>query len=187
MNKKIVIASILKSTQDIRTYHKIAKTIANQTNYDIHLIGHTSTNDNTSTNDGNIKFHRLYTFPRLSLKRLTANWYFFLLLWNLKPNIIIVSTFELLPASLLYKLLFRVRLGYDVQENYAFNVYYSKVFPYLLRPILYFWIRLLEIFAHPFINFYLLAEDCYALEIPFMKSKSYLLPNKFLQIGRAHV
>jgi hypothetical protein len=110
-----------------------------------------------------------------------ANLTFFLALWRAKPAVVVVATFELLPAGVLYKWLRGGKLGYDVQENYVYNVLYTRVFPRFLRAVLAFCIRLIERCALPFVDFVWVAEECYLAEMPFLKKKAIFLPNKILR------
>lgn len=159
----IVLASVLKPKEDVRLYHKIAQSItAQMPDAKVEVWG-----------QGN-----LYHFKRLGWARCWANWTFFLALWRAKPTTVIVATFELLPAGVCYKWLFGGKLGYDVQENYAFNVRYTRVFPAWLRGILAFFIRLIERCALPFVDFVWVAEACYLTEMPFLRRKAVFLPNK---------
>lgn len=123
----------------------------------------------------------IFHFSRLHPARFWANLLFFRHLLKLKPTLVIVATFELLPAAVLYKIWKKVPLIYDVQENYYRNIAYTSVFPPLIRHVLAFGLRAIERLAHPFINHYLLAEDCYLEEMPYLRPKSTVIANKFLK------
>jgi glycogen synthase len=159
----IVLASVLKSHEDVRLHHKIAHSLQNALpDAQIEVWG-----------QGN-----LYDFKRLGWARIWANLTFFLALWQARPQIVIVATFELLPAGVLYKWLRGGKLGYDVQENYAYNVLYTRVFPRILRSLIAFGIRSIERLALLFVDFVWVAEACYIVEMPFLKKKAVFLPNK---------
>ncbi|NJM93357.1 MAG: glycosyltransferase family 4 protein [Cytophagales bacterium] len=124
-----------------------------------------------------IHFHPIYRFGRLHPTRLLAPWYFWKRLRQLRPDLIIVCTYELLLPATLYKMLTACRLVYDVQENYAANIRYGSRLP---LPGL--WAHLtrgLERLAHPWVDLYLLAERCYAQEMPWMCTKAVKILNAF--------
>lgn len=163
---KIVLASVLKSNEDTRLYHKIAQSL--QTSLPTARV--------EVWGQGN-----LFRFRRLGMARVWANLTFFWALWRAKPTTVVVATFELLPAGVLYKWLRGGKLGYDVQENYVYNVLYTSVFPRFLRGVLAFFIRLIERCALPFLDFVWVAEECYLAEMPFLRKKATFLPNKILK------
>ena len=177
MPENILIASVLKPVNDTRLYHKIAKSLTDKLpEIKLHIVGFQSSDQNQNSN---IRFYPLFNFKRLNYRRIFANWQIFILLREIKPALIIIATFELLPAAIIFKLFYKTKLVYDVQENYARNVLYTKVFPFWLRYPLAGIIRLFEKTAHPFVSQYWLAEECYIYEMPFVAKKAIVLENKF--------
>jgi len=167
---QIIIASVLKTVEDVRLYHKIAQSLSVRfPDSTVAVWG-----QSTASKKG------LFNFSRLGWARMIANFTFFKALWCAKPSVVIVATFELLPAAVLYKWLSGGKLGYDVQENYVYNVLYTRVFPQPVRLLLAFTIRCIERLAYPFIDFCWVAEACYLTEMPFLHKKSTFLPNKVL-------
>lgn len=178
MSLTIVLASILKPVDDVRLYHKIGLSLAKAYPQDqFHFIGFRPKQPPLELVH-NVHSHPLYNFKRLSWRRIGAGVRFFRKLWRLKPDIITVATFELLLPAFVYSWFRRVKLVYDVQENYASNVRYTQVFPWVLRLPLAFGIRGIEHLVHKHIRHYLLAENCYAQEMPFLNSKSTIIANK---------
>jgi len=176
--KKLVIASVLKPVSDSRNYEKTAISISKSGEYRIFIVGQ-SVNQLPATKV--IEFAPLFSFSRLSLKRLFAGWTFLNYLLKLKPDVIIVTTFELLLPSVFYKLFFRKKLYYDVQENYFRNLIYTNSFPKPLNYLLAVKVRALEYLTRPFVNFYVLAERNYEKEFSFTKGKSVVIENKLLK------
>lgn len=173
--QNIIIASVLKPVNDVRLYQKIGKSIlTNYPYYRVHIVGFRA----ESIPCSEIQFYPIFEFSRLNWRRLLANFYFFQLLRKNKPQILIIATWELLPATVLFKILFGGKIIYDVQENYLSNVLYTKVFPVMLRLPLALSIRLIELLSHPFITSYWLAEKCYQEELKFTKGKAMVLENK---------
>src|SRR4030095_84746 len=116
-----------------------------------------------------IHFHPLFHFKRISFNRLTAQGKYYQLLLKVKPNAIIVNTYELLLVSLTYSILFNAKLYYDIRENYYRNIAYQPTYPKLLRPALAGPVRLMERLASPFVSHFFLAEKCYVNELSFFK------------------
>jgi glycosyltransferase involved in cell wall biosynthesis len=162
-------------------YEKIGLSLAHhfpQTT--IHLIAFV-TLPATQPADENIRFYPIFNFKRLQIKRLWANFLLFKKLLKIKPNVLIISTFELIPSALVYKWFFGKRLIYDVQENYFNNLKYTQVFPPIVRDVLALMIRGMEWIASRWIDEYWLAERCYEKELGFLKQKYIILENKFSQ------
>ncbi|WP_338767291.1 hypothetical protein WAF17_05535 [Bernardetia sp. ABR2-2B] len=189
-NEKVAILSVLKPVDDIRAYQKIAKSITSNSK-NVTLIGfEASSNSNKKNSDININFIELFTSKknknRLGLWRFFAGFKVFDQLLRLKPTTIIVCAVEILPFTLLFKLLFSsklnaIKLVYDVQENYAFNILYQDNYPPFLKKILAFLVRSFEKLSSSFIDLYLLAERFYLEEMPFLEKTNYVfLENKFL-------
>ena len=144
-----------------------------QTNrYEINIIGFVS--KNLSTTKG-IDFYPAFSMKRKSLKRLLASFKLLWLFFKIKPDLIICTTYETLPAALLYK---RTRPGckmiYDVQENYALNVISngknsrkSKWFASIIR-----W---LEYQSQAHVSLNMLAESVYAKEVKYFSNYIVLL------------
>jgi glycogen synthase len=176
--KKIVIASVLKSVNDSRNYEKIGISISRLTNYKVHVVGQAVPD---LPQGGKIIFNPIYTFSRLSWNRLFASFRFFLLLRKIKPDIVVATTAELLIPSVIYKLLFRAKLVYDVQENYFRNLIYTDSFPIVLKHLLAVLVRGLEYLSKPAIDYYLVAEKTYFKECAFIGKNSILIENKCRQ------
>ena len=177
---KIVISSVLKPVHDTRLFQKIAQSLYRYfPDIQIHILAHQAKANANSTDQKDILQESLFHFSRLHPKRILANWLFFRRILTIRPKVLIVTTFELLPAALIYKLLYKTVLIYDVQENYYKNITYTKVFPPVIKNILAWLVRSIERVVHPFVDHYLLAEDCYWDEMPFMQSKSMIIRNKF--------
>ncbi|WP_375562241.1 hypothetical protein ACE193_06740 [Bernardetia sp. OM2101] len=195
--EKIAILSVLKPVNDIRAYHKIAKSISynSENSKKVTLIGfEASSNSEKENTNLNINFIELFTSKkhknRLGFWRFFAGFKVFNQLLKLKPNTIIVCAVEILPFTLFFKFLFSlksesksnsIKLVYDVQENYSFNILYQDNYPLFLKKSLAFLIQFFEKLSSFFIDLYLLAERCYLEEMPYLKNKNYVfLENKFL-------
>jgi hypothetical protein len=104
----------------------------------------------------------------------------FKILLQEKPEVIIVSSADLLLVTILYKILFGCVLCYDVQENYSLNLWFSKSWPWFLKYPLAIGVRAVEWLVSPLINQYFLAESVYARQLGFLSpTRSVILENKF--------
>lgn len=176
---KIVLASVLKPVDDTRMYGKLAKTIASIPNSTLHIIGFESKSN--VENESNIHFYPVFNFRRLSFQRVFASVIFFQLLFKIKPQTIIITTHELILPSVIYRIFFKTKLIYDVQENYFANIIYTNTFPFGIKHLLANWVRFKELISAPFVNHFILAERCYEVECKsfITKGKSIILENKF--------
>jgi hypothetical protein len=172
----LVIASVLKPVNDTRMYEKFGITLDEQKVYRVHIAGYCSID---YVCHANINVYPLYCFKRLSFARLASSLKFYKLLLQLKPEVIIVNSHELLLVSSLYRILFSSRLLYDVRENYYYNLVYTPTYPPLLKHLLGLYVRSVEYITRPFITHYLLAEQTYRRELGFVKDKNTVLENRY--------
>lgn len=176
MTAKIAIASTLKPVIEPRAYEKIGKSLANSGHYEIHIIGSLPTTDLVPVNI------MLYPIAKTSgaIARILTPWKILITLSKIKPEALIICTHELLLIGTLYKLFTGSKLIYDIQENYFFNLLYQNNYPRLLRYLLAFYVRLKEVLLANFINYFLLAEQCYVDELNFIKQRYSIIENKFI-------
>jgi hypothetical protein len=97
---------------------------------------------------------------------------------KLTPDLLIITTHELLLMSLVVKIFTRCSVLYDLQENYYRNIRYTNAYPKLIRPLLAAYVRIKEIILAPVVDYFLLAEKGYRDELPFLKKKYIVLENK---------
>ena len=172
---RIVFASILKPVDDTRMYEKLAQSVAETNKYEINIIGFRSKLPNS--NDS-INCFPLFDLQRLGLKRIFASFIFLKKVINIKPKLLIICTFELLPAACFYRTFFKTRIIYDVQEDHKRNILSGTSSPKWIRYLVAAGVRLVEYCSQPWIAHYLLAEKVYR-NLPFIKQNHTLLENKF--------
>lgn len=173
--RRIVIASVLKPIDDTRMYGKIGQSLAETGRFDVHIFGYPSSRTIPSDT---IQVYSSDSFKRLSIDRLLQPWRLIGDVVKLTPDVLIITTHELLLMAMLVKLFTRCDVLYDVQENYYRNIRYTNAYPKLLRPLLAVYVRLKEIILAPAIDYFLLAEKGYRDELPFLKKKYIVLENK---------
>ena len=173
--RRIVITSVLKPIDDTRMYGKIGQSLAETGKFDVHIFGYPSSRAIPSDT---IQVYSSDSFNRLSIDRLLQPWRLVGEIVKLTPDLLIITTHELLLMAMLVKLFTRCDVLYDVQENYYRNIRYTNAYPKLLRPLLAAYVRLKEIILAPAINYFILAEKGYSEELPFLKKKYIVLENK---------
>ncbi|MDH5399402.1 MAG: hypothetical protein OEX02_14725 [Cyclobacteriaceae bacterium] len=173
--KKIVIATVLKPVNDTRMYEKFALTLCKVKGFSINIVGF----NGKIPQNGKINYFPLFGFQRTNLlKRSLAPLKFLLSLIKIRPDVIIVCTWELLISSALYKIFTGARLIYDIQENYYLNIVCATSYPKLLRTMGGLFIRTVERLSGPLISHYILAERIYTQQIRFTSGKCTVLENK---------
>lgn len=173
--QRIVIASILKPLNDTRMVDKIGGSLAKDQSYEIHVIGYPALPSNHAAQ---FHFYPLATFKRLSFRRLFAPVYVARLVLQVKPQVLIITTHELLIVSFLFRIFFGVKIVYDVQENYYRNILYSGSFASPIKYLLAGWVRAKEVAFARFIDWFFLAERGYQNELSFIGSRYTVLENK---------
>lgn len=178
MPTKVVIASILKPVTDTRMLEKMAQSLSLESKYSTFIIGQDA---KASEHPDNITLLPIFSFPRLSLKRIWAHWKFLFCLVKIRPQIIIVNTYELLKAASFYKIIFGCRLIYDIRENYHLNVAQGSSYPRISRAMIAFLIKKFESFFSVWVDHFFIAERSYKDELPFIGKDYTLLENKVAQ------
>lgn len=178
--RRIVIASVLKPVDDTRMFEKLGCTLAE--NHDVHIIGYPSSVSYSGLETSSLKVHPLKRFSRISVGRVFAPLAVLNLICRLRPQILIVCTHELLIAAVVARLLTRCSIVYDIQENYAFNIYHGETVAWFLKFPLAGFIRLNEWICSRFINHFFLAENSYVNELKFIDNNYTVLENKLQNI-----
>lgn len=179
--KKILIASVLKTVDDVRIYKKLACSLAKANKYEIFILGKgTGKNSNVR----GISFCCTGSFNRKSLKRIWVQILFFYRVFLLKPDIALITTVELLPIAALLKQFYRFKLVYDVQENYQLNIENQEEYRSFEKKVLLVIIRLTNKVFQSKIDHYLLAEYGYQFEIDGLSNSFTVLENKTVSTSK---
>lgn len=178
--RRIVIASVLKPVDDPRMFEKIGRTLA--AGYEVHIIGYPSRISSSRLETPSLKVHCLTFFSRISAGRILAPLTVLKLVRELRPEVLVVCTHELLITALLSRLLTRCSVVYDVQENYARNIYYGETVLWIMKFPLASLIRVKEWISSHFIEHFFLAERSYADELKFIRRNYTVLENKLQNI-----
>lgn len=173
MNNTVVIASVLKPVDDIRAYEKIAQSIAKTNKYEVNIIGNVGKKE---SNYERITFYPHQISRESTIKRLLLRTRILFLILKLKPQLLIITTHELLNITLFTKILTGCKVVYDVQENYVANI--NHINPTLFRQLYSSVIKLKEFLSKSYVSEYWLAEACYASELRFVKDRFSVIENK---------
>lgn len=176
--KSIAIVSLLKPINDTRSYEKMAKSLAATAAYSITLIGANPSDIKGFNIPKNIELLPLPTFKRLGLKRFLMPLIVFRYLIKLKPELVVVNTFELLIVTITNQIIFGGKIVYDLQENYFKNLVFQNNYPPIIKHILAGLIRIKELLLSPFIHHYILAERGYKQELSFIGNRFIIVENK---------
>ena len=173
-SKRILLASVLKPVDEPRAFEKIGQSLA-AAGYKIFITG--SSPSSKQTVDG-IAFIAHEKLERISWARIAARFKILNTAFRLKPDLLIVSTHELMGVALIYRMCTGKKIIYDVQENYFKNILYTHAFQKSLRPLVAGLVRLKEIIVSFFFSGFILAEKCYEQELGFVKKKICVIENK---------
>ncbi|SMG16347.1 Glycosyltransferase involved in cell wall bisynthesis [Marivirga sericea] len=168
---KVLIASVLKPADDVRSCYKIGQSLAQTNKYEVNIIGFES---KKKVENENIFLYPIFKFQRNSFKRLYAPVKVFKKYLKLKPQLIIINTPELLWVMFLIKILFGTKIIYDVQENYQFNISQNQIYRGLPKYLFKYYIKITESLSRYFVEGFLLAEEVYEQQLSFIHHKPYI-------------
>ncbi|WP_250631334.1 glycosyltransferase [Rhodoflexus caldus] len=175
MPRKVLIASLLKPVDDVRGFERFALSLA--PDFEVFMVGAPSLSPLPKI--PNIHFLPYDFFPRRFMQRLRASLIFYRQLRQIKPDVLIVQSPDLLPFAVFYSLFRNCRLIYDVRENYRLNILHQGYYRGLTKHVLAAAVRTVETVSSLRINRYWLAEQSYAAELPFVRHNYDFVPNKF--------
>ncbi len=173
--QRIVLASVLKPVNDTRMFEKIGKSLSNNPDYEIFILGYPSKHP---PNEPRITFIPHPNFVRLSLERVLTPLRILKKIHQVKPEALVVNSHELLIVAVLYRIFFGARIIYDVQENYWRNILWTNAFTPVLKHLVAVWVRGKEIVLSRFFHLFILAEKGFEKEMNFFRNKSIVLENK---------
>lgn len=175
-NKRILIASVLKPPFEPRMYEKLGLSLSQNPDKEVHIFGFGEKEDFHSDY---AKIHFSGSFKRLTFQRILTYFKFLFLALRIRPQVIILESFELIPFALIYRLLIKSKIIYDVRENYSLNIKSQNIYPKISRAILITYIQLCEALAKYFFDLFIYAEICYSEQLSFPEEKCIVLENKY--------
>ena len=179
MKKKIVIASVLKPVDDVRSFWKVAQSLSKTNKYEVNIIANATKIENPFDNINFVP----HSISRNSwINRYLIRYKTLGKILKIKPAILIVTDHELLRIALCAKLLINCKIIYDIQENYKLNLLQLQHNPWKkLYGIL---IRYNEEICHFFIDQFWLAEACYQEQLGFVKGRFLVVQDKAYPIPK---
>ncbi|WMN11214.1 glycosyltransferase [Marivirga salinae] len=168
---KILIASVLKPADDVRSCYKIGQSLAQTNKYEVNIIGF---NSKKKAKHQNIFLFPIFKFKRNSFKRLLAPFSILKIYLQLKPKLILVNTPELLWVMFLIRILFGTKIIYDIQENYGLNIKQNQIYRGIAKSLALLYIRINENLSKHFIDGFILAENIYEKQLKFIHKKPYI-------------
>jgi glycosyltransferase involved in cell wall biosynthesis len=175
--RRIVLASVLKPVNDPRMFEKLGQSLSHH--YEVHVIG---TAGVVETKHPDIFFHPLTAYTRLSVNRILSPIRILKKVLALKPDLLIISTHELLWMVLVAKIFLDCKVVYDIRENYLRNILYTNAFPPIVRVFIALYVRIKEWITAPWINIFFLAEAGYEKELKFIGNRKVVIENKVKKI-----
>jgi glycosyltransferase involved in cell wall biosynthesis len=166
---------VLKPVDDTRMFEKMGQSLAETGVYDIFILGFPS---DKIHNVPNIHLQPSRWFTRLGFRRLVIPLSIFRKVLIINPDVLIVTTHELLLAAVMVKMIRRTNILYDIRENFFRNILYLPSFPYPLRPFLAAYVRAKEVALAYFIDGFVLSESGYQAELPFTSRKCTVIENR---------
>lgn len=172
---KIAIASVLKPLKDPRAYGRMGLSLRETNKYRINIIGFSTKKE---IDEENLKFTPLFCHFRTHWKRVFMGAKFMGILLRTKPQILILSTYELMVPAILLKPFLKYKIICDLQENHALNLAHNKSQGGLKRQVSIGLVKAIESVSNPFVEHYFFAEKCYAEELRSIKNYT-VLENRF--------
>lgn len=175
----IVIASVLKPTDEVRMYKRIGTSLAKTTKYDVNIIGIKSKKRTAPV--PNIIQHSLNQKGRNIFSRLSNLIQVQKLITDIRPELVIVTSPDLLYIVTHHRNKNNFKVIYDLQEDYYKNITQQRIYTWLLRQPIAWLTRYLEKRSSRHLSGLWLAEDAYSKEISFAKSlqNKLVLENKY--------
>lgn len=174
----ILIASTLKPVKDVRAYGKLAQSLGETNKYRLFIIGFSP---KKPKNDNEIRFFSSMSHFDSGIDRFLAQIRFAWKMIVIRPRLVICCTYEYLPLAGLFQRFGKLKIVYDVQENYLANLELNPSQARWKKKLAAKLIHWAEKSAS--VDLYLLAENCYAAEMP-EKRPHLILENRFQ--GKIH-
>ncbi len=128
-----------------------------------------------------------FSFSRNPFKRIQRIWNFTTTCVNLKPDLLVICTWELLLPAVFYRAFSGKKIIYDLQENYFKNISGENFFKKALLIFPAMMVRLIEKISVHQASRIFVAEKCYFREMAFIKKRGILLENKAIPFGTKHI
>ena len=171
----VIIASVLKPQDDHRLFEKWGGFFKTNRLSQVHLFAQ----PNDSKKEDSFSYHNSIK-KRGFFQRFICQIKFLQLLFSVKPEIVIICTFELLLMARFYSFFSRkTSFFYDVRENYALNISSQGNYHGLKKQLSLFFIRWSEKVSTRFITHFFYTDAIYKDQLYFLNQNSTLIENLF--------
>ena len=179
--KHLLFASVLKPVNDVRMWERMGRSALGTNLFDVSVIGSKSGKGSEKISDKiPVRQYPIFGGKRLGSWRLMVGFQYLKLIFEIKPDIQVISSPELIWSAITYRIWHhKSKLVYDVRENYLANILYTKSYLTLLKPILSLLIGLSEWLISKIADSIWVAEMCYIEERPLTFGKAHYLPNAY--------
>lgn len=178
---RVVLASLLNPPLHARMFYKEAITLQ-KIGLDVTVIGlnHSSQKNEFYENDIHCialpYFNRTNFYARYKRKKEIEH-----LILSLNPDIVHLHTPELLPLCTTLKKN-KVKIIYDVHENYRKNIQSAKYYTWYVKPFVLAYLNYCESFVKKYIDIVIYAEKAYQNYLNFAQNKVFYLLNAYQPI-----
>jgi hypothetical protein len=175
--KKIIFASVLKPADEVRMYEKLGASLLRDSRFEAIFFGSETSSENLTRG----RFEEDFHYSRNPFLRVLRSISFLFTCLEIRPDLIVICTWELILPALIIKGIRGSLLVYDIQENYYKNTlglsFLRRMF---LFPIAAF-IQAVENLGRPFFSATIMAEDCYLREMKSFANTAIVLKNKSIR------
>ncbi|MEB2774270.1 hypothetical protein SYJ56_03080 [Algoriphagus sp. D3-2-R+10] len=169
----VLIASSLKPAKDTRAWGKLGLSLRETRQYQLNFLGFSHISEE---NEGDTRIYSSLTKGNSFWGRISSQVKLLRILLKVRPKILICCTYEYLLIASFFKRIIGYKLVYDVQENYVKNLDLNPNLSANKK------VKVGRIISRMErvngIDLFLLAEKCYAKEMP-EKTPFLILENKF--------
>jgi hypothetical protein len=181
---RIVLASLLNPPLHARMFYKEALTLQ-KAGYEVTVIGRNHTPEKTEFYQNGVHciglpyFKRSNFYARYQRKKEIQQ-----LILSLNPDIVHIHTPELLPLCPILKKN-KIKIVYDVHENYRKNIQSTKYYPFYLKPFVLLYLSHCEHFAYKYADAVIYAENSYQNYLNLSENKVFYVLNAYQPIEPA--
>jgi len=181
---RVVLASLLNPPLHARLFYKQAQTLQ-QAGYGVTVIGMNNTPEKAEFLQDGAHCIGLPYFNRTDfLARYKRRKEIESLILSLNPDIVHIHTPELLPVCPVLKKN-KVKIVYDVHENYRKNIQNADYYPFYLKPLVLKYLAYCERFAKKYADAVIYAENAYQNYLNFNSEKVFYVLNAYQPVEPA--
>ncbi len=181
---RVVIASLLNPPLHTRMFYKEALTLQ-KAGFQVTVIGLNNTPQKTEFYQNGVHcialpyFRRNNFYARYKRKKEIEQ-----LILSLNPDVVHLHTPELLPLCPTLKKN-KVKIIYDVHENYHKNIQSARYYAWYLKPFVLTYLNYCETFVKKYVDTVIYAENAYKNYLNFLENKVFYVLNAYQPVEPA--